>query len=321
MKKIFYDFEVFMYDWLVVFIDYDTKEKTVIVNEPYDLEKFYHFHKDDVFCGYNSRSYDQIIFKGIIQGLDPWYLNGQIINEGKKEYQLLDRNNKIQLNNYDCLLLNKSLKQLEGFLNLKIKETSVPFNISRKLTQAEIEETIEYCTHDVESTIKVFENTTEEFDAKVNLIEEFDLPMSSFGKTKAQLAAEILNARRKEYTGDEFDLSFPDTLILSDKYKHIVDWYKDRKNHNYSRKLYLDVEGVPHVFGYGGLHGALPNYSYEGIILAADISSMYPSLIIEYDYMSRAVSSIEKYREIRDTRLQYKKNGDPRQAPLKIVLR
>jgi len=320
VKKIFYDFEVFMYDWLVVFIDYDTKEKTVVVNQPYDLEKFYHFHKDDVFCGYNSRSYDQIIFKGIIQGLDPWYLNEQIINEGKKEYQLLDRNNKIPLNNYDCLLLNKSLKQLEGFLNLKIKETSVPFDITRKLTESEIEETIEYCTHDVESTIRVFENTTEEFDAKVSLIEEFDLPMSSFGKTKAQIVAEILNAQRKEYTGDEFDLSFPDTLILSDKYKHIVDWYKDRKNHNYSRKLYLDVEGVPHVFRYGGLHGALPNYSYEGIIMACDVQSLYPSLIIEYDLMSRAVDGVEKYREIRDTRMEYKKNGDPRQAPLKIVL-
>lgn len=321
MKKIFYDFEVFMYDWLAVFIDYDTRERKIIVNDPYDLEWFYHLHKDDIFCGYNSREYDQVIFKGIMQGLDPWYLNNKIVNEGAKGYQLLNRNNKFELNNYDCLLLNKSLKQLEGFLNLKIKETSVPFNIDRKLTEKEIEETIEYCTHDVESTITVFDNTTEEFDAKVSLIEEFNLPMTSFGKTKAQIVAEILGAQRKEYTGDEFDLEFPDTLQLSEKYQYIKEWYKDRKNHNYSRKLYADVEGVPHVFGYGGLHGAIPNYSYEGIIMACDVQSLYPSLIIEYNLMSRAVAGIEKYREIRDARLQYKKDGDPRQAPLKIVLK
>lgn len=320
MKQIFYDFEVFSHDWLVVFIDYETKEKTVIINSRKDLQKFYNAHKDDIFCGYNSRTYDQVIFKGILQGADPWVLNDEIINQGKKEYQILDRKNKIPFNNYDCLLLNKSLKQLEGFLNVKIKESDVDFNIDRKLTQSEIDETIYYCTHDVESTIEVYENTKEEFDAKLSLIDEFNLPMSSFGKTKAQLVAEILGAERQEYTGDEFDLVFPDTLILSEKYQHIVDWYKDKKNHNYSRKLNTMVAGVPHVFGYGGIHGAVANFSYEGIILACDVASLYPAIIIEYGLMSRAVKDVNKYREIRDTRLEYKKKKDPRQAPLKIVL-
>lgn len=320
MKQIFYDFEVFSHDWLVVFIDYETKEKTVVINNREELESFYTKHKDDVFCGYNSRTYDQVIFKGILQGKDHWKLNDEIINQGKKEYQILDRNNKIPFNNYDCLLLNKSLKQLEGFLNVKIKESDVDFNIDRKLTSSEIEETIYYCTHDVESTIEVYENTKEEFDAKVSLIEEFDLPMSSFGKTKAQLVAEILGAERQEYTGDEFDLVFPDTLVLSEKYQYIADWYKDKKNHNYSRKLNAVVAGVSHVFGYGGIHGAISNCVEEGIILACDVASLYPAMIIEYNLMSRAVKDTNKYREIRDRRLQYKKEKDARQAPLKIVL-
>jgi alkyl sulfatase BDS1-like metallo-beta-lactamase superfamily hydrolase len=145
--------------------------------------------------------------------------------------------------------------------------------------------------------------------------------MSSFGKTKAQIAAEILGAERHEYTGDEFNLVFPDTLVLSEKYQYIEDWYKDKKNHNYSRKLNAIVAGVPHVFGYGGIHGAISNCVEEGIILAVDVSSLYPAIIIEYGFMSRAVKDIKKYREIRDKRLQYKKNKDPRQAPLKIVLR
>lgn len=320
MKKIFYDFEVFMYDWLVVFIDYDTREKTVVINSRKELDDFYQKNKDNVFCGYNSRTYDQVIFKGILQGKHPWTLNDEIINQGKKEYQILDRKEKIQFYNYDCLLLNKSLKQLEGFLNVKIKESSIPFDIDRKLTKEEIEETIYYCTHDVESTINVYENTKEEFDAKVSLIEEFDLSMDSFGKTKAQLVAEILGAKRIKYTGDEFDIVIPDTLVLSKKYEPIRDWYLERKNHNYSRKLNIDVAGVPHVFGYGGIHGALPNYTEEGIILACDVASLYPAIIIEYNLMSRAVENVNKYKEIRTTRLAYKKNKDPRQAPLKIVL-
>lgn len=37
---IFYDFEVFAYDWLVVLIDLNAKEETVIINDP---EKLSHF--------------------------------------------------------------------------------------------------------------------------------------------------------------------------------------------------------------------------------------------------------------------------------------
>lgn len=320
MKKLFYDFEVFKYDWLVVFIDYDTREKTVIINNVDELRNFYEENIDSIFCGYNSRTYDQVIFKALLQGKDAFAVNNQIITEGKKAYQILDKDNKIPFNNYDCMLLNKSLKQLEGFLNSKIKESDVNFTITRKLTQDEIDETVLYCTHDVEQTILVFEHTKEEFDAQLGLIEAFDLPMSSFGKTKAQLVAEILGAERRTGTGDEFDLVIPDTLVISEKYQHIVDWYKDKKNHNYSRKLNVDVAGVPHVFGYGGIHGAIPNYSSEGIILSCDVASLYPSIIIEYGYMSRAVEGVEKYREIRDTRLELKKKKDPKQLPLKIVL-
>ena len=41
MKKIFYDFEVYCKDWLVVFIDYDTRKKTIIINDTSKLKKFY----------------------------------------------------------------------------------------------------------------------------------------------------------------------------------------------------------------------------------------------------------------------------------------
>lgn len=321
MKLIFYDFEVFKYDWLVVFIDKESREKTVIVNSKDDLDQFYLNHIDDIFCGYNSRNYDQIIFKAILSGMHPWLVNNEIIVEGKKGYQILGKANKIPFNNYDCILLNKSLKQLEGFLNSKIKESSIDFNIDRHLTESEITETIEYCTHDVEQTIVVFDHTREEFDAQLSLIETFNLPMSSFGKTKAQLVAEILEATRWDGgSKDEFDIVIPDTLVLSEKYQYIADWYKNPKNHNYSRKLYADVAGCPHVFGYGGIHGALPSEVSEGIILACDVASLYPSIIIEYGFMSRGVKNVNKYREIRDTRLELKKAKDPRQLPMKIVL-
>ena len=63
---IFYDFEVFAYDWLVVLIDLNAKQETVIINDPDKLKGFYESHKETIWAGYNSRHYDQFILKGIL---------------------------------------------------------------------------------------------------------------------------------------------------------------------------------------------------------------------------------------------------------------
>ena len=99
-------------------------------------------------------------------------------------YQILPEGKNIQFYNFDISTGFHSLKQLEGFLGSTIKESSVPFDIDRPLTQEEIEETIFYCTHDVEETIKVFEARREEFDSQLAMIEAFELDMSMFNKTK-----------------------------------------------------------------------------------------------------------------------------------------
>lgn len=39
---------------------------------------------------------------------------------------------------------------MKGFMGSNIKETEVPFDIKRKLTEKEIEQTVFYCRHDVE---------------------------------------------------------------------------------------------------------------------------------------------------------------------------
>lgn len=48
--------------------------------------------------------------------------------------------------------------------------------------------------------------------------------------------------------------------------------------------------------------------------------SMYPSLMIQWGLLSRAVPNIKIYSDIKDLRLKYKHEHNPLQAPLKIVL-
>ena len=316
---LFYDFEVFYYDWLVVIVDTDTHKTIPIVNDRRTLTSFYEQHKANIWCGYNSRSYDQYILKSILLDFNPKEVNDWIIRDHKPGWQYSSLFNKVQLFNYDVMTdKTHSLKQLEGFLGNNIKETSVPFDIDRKLNTAEIRETVQYCTSDVMNTINVFIQRKEEFSSQMALIKTFNLPLQYIGKTKPQLAAIILGASRREYD-DEFDITIPDTLRIK-KYKHIVDWYKNLENRNYEKSLETKVAGVPHVFAWGGVHGAIEKYSGKGLFINCDVASLYPSIMIEYGYLSRNVSQSQKYAEIKEIRLRLKKEKNPMQKPYKIVL-
>ena len=62
---LFYDFEVFKYDWLVVVMDMTAKKTHVIINSPEELEALYKANIKEIWVGFNSRHYDQYIFQHI----------------------------------------------------------------------------------------------------------------------------------------------------------------------------------------------------------------------------------------------------------------
>ena len=315
-----YDFEVFKYDWMVVIINPIEGQVTVIENDRAKLERYYNDHKQQIWIGYNSRSYDQYILKAILLGMDPKKVNDWIILMHRKGWEYSSLFNRIPLYNYDCMDKFRSLKELEGFMGNDIRETSVPFDIDRKLTKQEIADTIRYCTHDVEQTCSVFLRTKASFDAHMNLLKTFHLPLSAVSKTQAQLSAMALGCVKQDWT-DEWNLRFVDTLRLG-KYEYVKEWFMDPSNHDYSKSLKTEVCGVPHVFGWGGIHGAPDEPLYRtGLLLHVDVTSYYPSIMIRYDMLSRNVKDKEVYKQIYDTRVALKKAGKKaEQAPYKIIL-
>jgi len=315
---LFYDAEVTKFDWMFCIKDTETRTTHKIINDRDKLIELYEKHKNDIWVGFNSRFYDVYIVKSIICGFNPYDVSQYIIEKDMGGWSYSDKFQQIQLFNFDLMTTMHGLKQLEAFMGSSIQETSIPFDIDRKLTPEELEEMFEYCNHDVNQTMWVFQGRKDDFTSQIDLIKEFNLPAKHFSKTKAQLSAMILGAI-KSYRSDEFDISIPTTLRV-EKYKHIVDWYKNKDNMDYEKKLIIDVAGVPHVFAWGGIHGAIPNYKGEGIYVNMDVKSYYPALMIEYNYLSRNVLSSEKYRRIRDMRLDLKSKDDPREKPYKIVL-
>lgn len=289
----------------------------MIINDAATLERYYNDNKDDIWVGYNSTRYDQYILKSILCGFNPKKVNDFMIVKKKDGWQFSSLFRKIPLLSYDVMLSTYSLKQLEGYMGNEIKETSVDFNIDRKLTQDEIDETVRYCKSDVYNTIEVFIKTIDEFNAVIELIKTFNLPITCISKTKAQLSAMILGCNKCDWN-DEFDISIVDTLRIG-KYKAVLDWFKQCKF--YDESFEYEVAGVKHIFGIGGVHGAKENYHSKGLIVHVDVNSYYPSLMIEYGLLTRTCSNPEKYKEIYNTRLQLKKEGKKKeQAPYKIVL-
>ena len=330
----FYDFEVFKYNWIVVIIDPFEKTTTVISDDKNKLSDYYELHKNDIWVGYNSRSYDQYIFKAILLDINPKEVNDFIIRDGRKGWEYSSLFNSIPLYNYDCMPKGNSLKQLEAFMNNDIQETSVPFDIDRPLTDMEIKETVKYCTHDVEQTMQVFLKTKETFEAHLGMLKTFNMPINYISKTQAQLSSKALECTPHDYF-DEWNISIIDTLRIK-KYKHVVNWFRDPDNHNYEKNLITDVCGVPHIFGWGGLHGAIGEITYnrngtpsiknipvhrKGLIIHVDVTSFYPSIMIRYNLLSRSVKDKSAYKKIYDTRVALKKAGKKEeQAPYKIIL-
>ena len=319
----FYDFEVFKHDWLVVIINPFNKEVVKIHNDNDKLKSYYEKHKNEIWIGFNSRHYDQYILKALLLDFDPCDVNTHIIMKDLPGWGFSDLFNQTPLINYDVMLLNSSLKQLEGFQGHNIHESGVDFKIDRPLTPAEIEETFLYCKNDVEETINIWIECKDDFNAQMELIKMFDLPLSMMSKTKAQISAEILRCEKTEYS-DEWDLKILDCLRLN-KYTNILKWFTDKSNHDYNNSLTFDVCGVPHQFGWGGIHGALEKYHYkcdrDHLILHVDVASYYPSLMIFHNLLTRASRKPERFKEIYDLRLKLKREGKKKeQAPLKIVL-
>lgn len=320
-RMIIFDMEVFKYDFILCWLDTKTRKKYCIVNDTDAIKRFYEHYKNDIMVGYNSRGYDQWILKSILCDFNPWDMNDWIINKDRKGYEFSRLLNKFPIRNYDCSVGFRSLKELEAFMGDDIRESSVPWDIDRKLTEEEIRDTLKYCYHDVDEAFRVFVETKEEFESHIGLIQEFDLGVENISKTKAQLSALILGAS-KVNRNDEFDIRLPETLDMG-QYDWIREWYlkwaKDDRNYE-TMSLTTEINGVPHTFGIGGLHGSRDNYYGEGLYLMADVASYYPALMIEYDYLSRNVINKDKFRQIRDERMVMKQAKDPRQQPRKIVL-
>lgn len=320
---IVFDFETFRYDWLFVSLDLESEKYTIIENDRQQMIDYYNQFKQDIWVGYNCKNYDKYILQAIIGGVNPKLVNDYIIGGGNG-WELFK--NKLDINLYDTMIMGKSLKQLESYFGVDIRETEIDFNIDRPLTAKERASNIEYCKSDVYNTALVFMHNKQEFEAQLGLIKLSGGSLQDLSKTKAQLSAKILEAKPLPVSMLKEEWQFEYNQCVKDynyKHKDVLKFFDSlRETKDPKAKYECELYGVPHTFALGGLHGALTNYIHSinecEYIVHIDVASYYPHIMSEWGFLTRAIPSVQKFIDIMELRLKYKREGNSLQAPLKI---
>lgn len=335
MRWFTYDAEVYAHDFIVVFKDRDTGQHIVFHNDNMAVKAF--ISEDAIYCGFNSKGYDQYIIKAICAGFSPEevkQVNDWIIGGGQGWQCPLLNGVFFRFNNVDIMddvQRGLSLKAIEGHLGMSIEETEVDFNLDRPLTEEELALTIKYCKHDVDATEKLCEIRKDYLRTKLNLGKRADIdPVKALSSTNAKLTAMMLGAERQEWD-DGRDYVYPPNLDLSVIPKEILEFFYTIHDMSipdddlFKTSLNIDIGGMPCKYAWGGVHGSLTCYYEEAtderVIQNRDVSSLYPSLIEGYNYLSRNVPNPQLFYDIRKDRIRAKHEGDKQTATdLKLPL-
>lgn len=321
-----YDIEVLKKDWIMVFKEGD--DYIVIHNNREELQAYVDklVKTKSILVGFNNYHYDDIVLAGVLLGKDPYEISKKIVVEGQRvNYRL----NLITLDVMQELPLGVGLKSSQANLGMSIVETPIDFNLDRACTKNELDLLIGYCKNDVKDTELLFKKRVDYFQAKFEIVNEFGLDVVNVKKTRAILSSKVLKCSKTNIPRDRLHIDYDPHINWDKLPKVLVDFYK-KCEYDYrcggdfkeieSRKLKLIIAGVPHVYAFGGLHGAIEKYNGTGTYLHIDVSSYYPSLIIVDNFMSRASSDPQMFTKLRETRYMYKAKKDPRQKIYKILI-
>lgn len=318
----FYDTEVFKNDWLVVF---EKNGQVTRIHNDRDALKRY-LSSVQFLVGFNNYHYDDLILCGLLKNMNPYEISIQILNGKKPRFRL---NNPLTLDVMQEMKMGVSLKECQANMGMSIVEPPIDFNLNRYLTEKELERTFRYCENDVLTTKKLFEKREPYFASKFEIVKTFSLQAPAVKHTRARLAASVLKARKNEGENDRLKLKYDKRIPLNEIPKEIIDFYKSIEeqytdgvpaNELEKQKLAIELCGIKHTLGFGGLHGAIDNFVHEGNMMQVDVSSYYPTLIINNGFMSRASTRQELYEDIYKRRIQLKEKKDPKEEVYKIVL-
>jgi hypothetical protein len=341
MKMRFFDFEVLPNWWCCTFgdlpdneqVDESLKNNFVVItsddSNARDLLLKQMREPGVVVVGYNIKYYDLMIANAIYQGFSPQQI--KIVNDliiipncqwTTKEHIKLQPFAKKKLGGviYQDLLDDNdgSLKEKEAILGLDILESSVDFN-KEDLTEEDKADIIYYNKHDVYACMYFYLKVMKGYVKNKLLIgKKFGIPESEcYMCTNANLVARALGAQRVSFLdAEKIEIDLP-KKITQYCYDNLPSKVLDQvRTHTSTPTMKLFDNSVD--FGNGGLHSVYSNNLYvesddEWMLMNKDAASYYPSMLIQFECLSRCVHNPKVFKDIYDERIYLKHKPDKTQ--------
>lgn len=201
--------------------------------------------------------------------------------------------------------------------NCTIEE--IGFNLRMKIKAKTPEE---FCLQRIAICEAIFSEREEYLETKFEIVKEFQLKPRSIMKTRANLAAEILQAKKMPKRPNILLFEFDQYVPFNELPERLVHFYqsiKDRYKNTLEEKLKqekfkMTLANLTHTFGVGGVHAAKEKYRGEGYFLLIDVNQFFPSIIQNNKLLSVGIKCPEIFDEL------YKKKVQTGKLAYKILI-
>ena len=337
------------------FVKEDIKKDFVTIDsdDPKARDKVMDIIQGVCIPGYNIKKYDLTILNAVYQGFSPEQIkiisditiNKSLAYASKEHLRLSSFANKrmrgvTYLDLFDSS--TGSLKDKEAILGLSVMETNVPFD-KEDLTDEDKVDIKKYNVHDVWSSMVWYAQIVEPFiHAKLMLCKKFGLEERwGYNDTNAGLVARALGVKKRDYPDAE-----ETTIQLHPKIKSYCEENLPPEvlahvlNNTSTFKINMFENEV--VFADGGIHSVYNIKKYkkhrddtpvlyvmsddEYVLINVDAESYYPSMMIQFQTLSRSIPDPQMFDDILQERFAIKhkpnktKDDDDTQLADKLVL-
>lgn len=297
-----HDMEVYKYDWVAGFKNVNTQEYIQIHNDRDALKAFLDENRDAMFFTINGERYDNNIVDAILKGKDPYDVSQLIIR-----HNVDLRAWRLPVVMYDLSkqkTFYPSLKAFESNNGMSIEELPITATYDQKLTEEQLEILKAYNRHDLDATeVSLLQRMPESIMVKARLIKYFGLDFRRWiTRTIVSIVAKGLGAKKGKFPHQAFSFDgIYSTLDIANERvrEHLMT------ERFYDEDLIIEIAGLVHHIKKGGIHAASHDFVESNDCWHVDFASFYPSIMIEYDLLSRALPGEEglaKFKKVRADR-------------------
>lgn len=325
-----YDLEVFKDNFMVAILDQNTNKRFLYL-EPntygieldgvtmLDRNQMTRFMTNAEYniIGFNNYGYDDYILQAWLNGNNPRELkevSDYIINGGDV-YKLPKGQFVKSLDTKQQLKPSDSLKTYEGGKGGSIIEAKEFFDIDRPLTEDELQSDIlPYVFNDVEATSQLFTDRRDYFESKKILVEMTNNRPEAIKYNTTTLSAKYL-VPKQGLLEDVFTVNNIDEL--PDEVADVFKKYLATGDPFASLAITVEALGLNISFGIGGLHSIHDTPRSYDKVRTADVTSMYPNIIIRDNLLNEYTN---KFAVLVTERIKNKKANPSLAGVQKIII-